>query len=46
VTCYNCNEPGHISTQCDKPKKNKDAAPAKGRVFTLMGEENSDSYQQ
>ncbi|MCI85614.1 hypothetical protein A2U01_0106893, partial [Trifolium medium] len=33
----------HKSTQCDKPKKNKEAAPVKGRVFALDGEENSGS---
>jgi hypothetical protein len=39
VTCFNCREPGHISTHCDKPKKAPDAPSTKGRVFALTGEE-------
>ncbi|XP_058761086.1 uncharacterized protein LOC131634434 [Vicia villosa] len=33
VTCYNCCEQGHISTKCDKPKKEQ----AKEKVFALFG---------
>jgi hypothetical protein len=39
VTCFNCREPGHISTFCDKPRKKPDATPSKGKVFALTGEE-------
>ncbi|XP_050895586.1 uncharacterized protein LOC127102229 [Lathyrus oleraceus] len=39
-TCYNCGEQGHISTQCQKPKKTVGtAAQINGRVFTLSGSE-------
>ncbi|XP_058767704.1 uncharacterized protein LOC131641421 [Vicia villosa] len=34
VTCYNYGEQGHISTKCDKPKKEQ----AKGKVFALYGD--------
>jgi hypothetical protein len=33
VKCFNCNEPGHISTQCHKPKKDKFG----GKVLALSG---------
>ena len=35
VTCYNYGERGHISTKCEKPRKEK----AKGKVFALSGAE-------
>ncbi|XP_058747129.1 uncharacterized protein LOC131620127 [Vicia villosa] len=35
VTCFNCGEKGHVSTKCDKPKKEQ----AKGKVFALSGAE-------
>ncbi|XP_058784136.1 uncharacterized protein LOC131658904 [Vicia villosa] len=33
VTCFNCGEKGHVSTKCDKQKKEQ----AKGKVFALSG---------
>jgi len=33
VVCFNCNEEGHIGSQCKKPKK----AQTTGRVFPLTG---------
>ena len=38
MTCYNCGEQGHISTKCDKPKKEQ----ARGKVFALSGSETAD----
>lgn len=35
VTFYNCGEQGHISTTCQKPKKDQ----TKGRFFALSGAE-------
>lgn len=32
LTCYNCGEPGHISTNCQKPKK----AQSGGKVFAMF----------
>ncbi|GAU38281.1 hypothetical protein TSUD_119620 [Trifolium subterraneum] len=43
VTCFNCSEPGHISTQCDKPKKAPGATTEKGKVFSLNGEDATNS---
>ena len=36
-TCYNCGEQGHISTHCEKPKKQK----ADGKVFALVGTQST-----
>jgi len=33
MVCFNCDEEGHISSQCKKPKK----AQASGKVFALTG---------
>jgi len=33
MVCFNCDEEGHISTQCKKPKK----AQTSGKVFALTG---------
>ena len=35
VTYYNCGEQGHISTRCNKPKKEQ----AKGKLFASSGSE-------
>ena len=35
MNCYNCGEQGHISTNCDKPKKDQ----TRGKVFALSGSE-------
>jgi len=33
MVCFNCDEEGHISSQCKKPKK----AQASGKLFALTG---------
>ena len=35
VTYYNCGEQGHVSTKCEKPKKEQ----AGGKMFALSGAE-------
>ncbi|XP_058733470.1 uncharacterized protein LOC131605091 [Vicia villosa] len=37
VTCYNCDEEGHICSQCIKPRKNQ----LGGKVFDLFGSETT-----
>ncbi|RHN75754.1 putative transcription factor interactor and regulator CCHC(Zn) family [Medicago truncatula] len=38
IVCFNCNEEGHISSQCTQPKR----APTTGRVFALTGTQTED----
>lgn len=40
VVCFNCGETGHISTNCQKPKKTQDVKTG-GNVFALSGAETS-----
>ncbi|XP_050890076.1 uncharacterized protein LOC127095431 [Lathyrus oleraceus] len=42
VVCFNCGETGHISTQCQKPKKMWDMK-AGGKLFALSGTDASKS---
>ncbi|WJX78858.1 hypothetical protein P8452_62040 [Trifolium repens] len=46
MTCFNCREPEHISTFCDKPRKRPDATPSKGKVFALTGAEPDTPVQR
>ena len=38
VVCFNCNEEGHIGSQCKKPKK----VQSGGKVFALSGTQTVD----
>ncbi|XP_058775066.1 uncharacterized protein LOC131649317 [Vicia villosa] len=40
-TCFNYGEQGHISTQCQTPKKDANAAKTNGGIFALSGVEDS-----
>ncbi|XP_050919030.1 cellular nucleic acid-binding protein homolog [Lathyrus oleraceus] len=42
LDCYNCRETGHISTNCQKPKKTQDVKVG-GKVYALSGVEASKS---
>jgi len=37
IVCYNCDEEGHLSSQCKKLKKTQ----ASGKVFALTGTQTS-----
>ncbi|GJW32340.1 retrovirus-related pol polyprotein from transposon TNT 1-94 [Tanacetum coccineum] len=39
IQCYNCKEYGHVSRECQKPKRVKDAAYHKEKMFLCKQEE-------
>ncbi|GJX06163.1 retrovirus-related pol polyprotein from transposon TNT 1-94 [Tanacetum coccineum] len=40
IQCYNCKEYGHVSRECQKPKRVKDAAYHKEKMLLCKQEEN------
>nr|GFD42559.1 hypothetical protein [Tanacetum cinerariifolium] len=46
TVCYNCKGEGHISKQCTKPKRKRDAEWFKDKVFLVQAQANGHVLQE
>nr|GFD11696.1 zf-CCHC domain-containing protein/RVP_2 domain-containing protein [Tanacetum cinerariifolium] len=46
ITCYNCKGEGHMSKQCTKPKRKRDAEWFKDRVLLVQAQANGQVLQE
>nr|GEU66415.1 retrovirus-related Pol polyprotein from transposon TNT 1-94 [Tanacetum cinerariifolium] len=46
IMCYNCKGEGHMSKQCTKPKKKRDAEWFKDKVFLVQAQANGHVLQE
>nr|GEX63787.1 hypothetical protein [Tanacetum cinerariifolium] len=46
IVCYNCTGEGHISKQCTKPKKKRDAEWFKDKVLLVQDQANRQALQE
>nr|GFC03719.1 hypothetical protein [Tanacetum cinerariifolium] len=46
IVCYNCKEEGHMSKQCTKPKRKRDAEWFKDKVLLVQAQANGQVLQE
>nr|GFC75200.1 integrase, catalytic region, zinc finger, CCHC-type, peptidase aspartic, catalytic [Tanacetum cinerariifolium] len=46
ITCYNCKGEGHVSKQCTKPKRKRDAEWFKDKVLLVQAQANGQVLQE
>nr|GFA67210.1 hypothetical protein [Tanacetum cinerariifolium] len=46
IVCYNCKGEGHMSKQCTKPKKKRDAKRIKDKVLLVQAQANGQVLQE
>nr|GEU75935.1 integrase, catalytic region, zinc finger, CCHC-type, peptidase aspartic, catalytic [Tanacetum cinerariifolium] len=46
IVCYNCKGEGHMSKQCTKPKRKRDAKWFKDKVLLVQAQENGQVLQE
>nr|GFD41174.1 zf-CCHC domain-containing protein/RVP_2 domain-containing protein [Tanacetum cinerariifolium] len=46
ITCYNCKGEGHMSKQCTKPKRKRDAEWFKDKVLLVQAQANGQVLQE
>nr|GEW31435.1 hypothetical protein [Tanacetum cinerariifolium] len=46
ITCYNCKGEGHMSKQCTKPKRKRDAEWFKDKVLSVQAQANGQVLQE
>nr|GEZ79170.1 hypothetical protein [Tanacetum cinerariifolium] len=46
ILCYNCKGEGHMSKQCTKPKRKKDAEWFKNKVLLVQAQANGQVLQE
>nr|GEU57851.1 hypothetical protein [Tanacetum cinerariifolium] len=46
IVCYNCKGKGHMSKQCTKPKRKRDAKWFKDKVLLVQAQENGQVLQE
>nr|GEY24018.1 reverse transcriptase domain-containing protein [Tanacetum cinerariifolium] len=46
ITCYNCKGEGHMSKQCTKPRRKRDAEWFKDKVLLVQAQENGHVLQE
>nr|GFB26516.1 hypothetical protein [Tanacetum cinerariifolium] len=46
IACYNCKGEGHMSKQCTKPRRKRDAEWFKDKVLLLQAQENGQVLQE
>nr|GEU81119.1 hypothetical protein [Tanacetum cinerariifolium] len=46
IVCYNCKGEGHISKQCTKPKRKRDAEWFKDKVLIVQAQANGQVLQE
>nr|GEZ70829.1 hypothetical protein [Tanacetum cinerariifolium] len=46
IMCYNCKGEGHMSKQCTKPKRKRDAEWFKGKVLLVQAQANGQALQE
>nr|GEV25586.1 hypothetical protein [Tanacetum cinerariifolium] len=46
ITCYNCKGEGHMSKQCTKPRRKRDAEWFKDKVLLVQAQENEQVLQE
>nr|GFC29783.1 hypothetical protein [Tanacetum cinerariifolium] len=46
ITCYNCKGEGHMSKQCTKPRRKRDAEWFKDKVLLVQAQANGQVLQE
>nr|GFD55958.1 hypothetical protein [Tanacetum cinerariifolium] len=46
ITCYTCKGEGHMSKQCIKPRRNRDAEWFKDKVLLVQAQANRQGLQE
>nr|GEZ37586.1 hypothetical protein [Tanacetum cinerariifolium] len=46
IVCYNCKGEGHMSKQCTKPKRKRDAEWSKDKVLLVQAQDNGQVLQE
>nr|GFC74791.1 hypothetical protein [Tanacetum cinerariifolium] len=46
ITCYNCKGEGHMSRQCTKPRRKRDAEWFKDKALLVQAQENGQVLQE
>nr|GFD16728.1 hypothetical protein [Tanacetum cinerariifolium] len=46
IVCYNCKGEGHMSKQCNKPKRKRDAEWFKDKVLLVQAQANGQVLQE